>query len=124
MSKDQALTTDLYEHLLQSSSLLQQQLTTTEGELAAQKEAKSTNARELDAKEQELAKVRREFAGKDAIIHTHETTIVTLRSQTTIVSDRNTNLEYNYIARVGGQQYVHMTHLLSSSSFFDRPAWQ
>ena len=88
VSKDEALTTKTDE-----LSSAQQQLTTTEGELASQKEATAAKTTELDAKEQELAEVRRALAGKDAIIHTHETTIVTLRSQTTIVSDHNTSLE-------------------------------
>jgi len=64
-----------------------------DGELAAQKEETAAKTKELEAKERELAEVQRELAGKDATIQMHETTIVTLRSRTTMVSDHNSSLE-------------------------------
>ena len=82
VSKDQVLTTKTEELSVTST-----QLTTTEGELAAQKEETAAKAREVDAKEQELITLRKELASKDDTIHMLETTITTLRSQTTVVSD-------------------------------------
>jgi len=80
VSKEEALTTKTNE-----LSTTQQQLTTAEGELATQKEETAAKTKELEAKERELAEVRRELAGKDATIQMHETTIVTLRSRTTML---------------------------------------
>ena len=82
LSKDQVLTTKTEELSVTST-----QLTTTEGELAAQKEETAAKAREVDTKEQELIALWKELASKDDTIRMLETTITTLRSQTTVVSD-------------------------------------